>query len=99
MSEDLKTLTDAEFIQHGAKVVAHLCEQVRTVVSKVAKLYDRPEMTHDETAAAVLFGTVGQAMDYLGDLLECLDAATEDDEWTDPIFEELHRRCNRGKQP
>lgn len=71
-------------VQEQCRVVAHLA-------TAIAEIYgSHAEFVHPELVDQI-GGNSAVLMNELGDILNGLDAATEDDEWTAPIFTEAKR--------
>jgi hypothetical protein len=76
-------------VSDQCRVVAHLAKAIHDLHSDYADIvlaYEKDsmlEMVGKRTAAW---------MEELGDMLNAVDAVTEEDEWTTPIFHEAHRR-------
>lgn len=76
--------------------VANQCKVVAHLATAIAGVFSDYEAMFRDNAAPLLIAQVGERsarlMETLGDILNGMDAATEEDEWTSPIFEEARRR-------
>lgn len=73
-----------EQVKLQCQVVAYLARAIADVFEDHSK-FIHPELV--ELRGKLSAGL----MDILGDILNGMDACTEDDEWTAPIFDEAHR--------
>ena len=91
--KDYASMTDAEFYVECAAAVKHLAEQVLTIARQTAELAKsiKPEDASKVMGPALEF-SMQNMLNGLGDILNGMDAATEEDEWTDAIFDEMQRR-------
>jgi len=87
---------DRELLQQIAaqcKVVAHLATALAKIHSDYEVMYRDDRTSKPMLDIAEIVGPrTASFMDQLGDMLNALDAASEDDEWTHPIFQEAQRR-------
>lgn len=78
------------------KQVADQCRAVRHMAEALAKLHDDYAIMFDSGAAENLVDQVGKRtaglMETLGDILNGMDAVTEEDDWITPIMHEAQRR-------
>ena len=77
------------------KAVAHLATLLAEVSSQLARLYHNRDCKVDELVEMVGDRTAHQ-MEVLGDMLNAMDAVSEEDEWLDPIYEAAHRLWPQG---
>lgn len=84
-------VTDALRKQVAAqcRVIVHLAEAIAQVHRDLAAMNESSGPWDDVLNLRGRF--TASRMESLGDILNGMDAATEDDEWTKPIFEEAHR--------
>ena len=73
-----------EQVQLQSRVVAHLARAIAEIFEDHSR-YVHPELM--ETIGA----RSARLMETLGDILNGMDACTEDDDWIAPVFEEAHR--------
>lgn len=85
-----ESMTDAEFYQECADVVQYIAGQLSTIVRQTAAIFR--VNPNDYAASAALRISMSAMMESLGNLMDALDAVSDDDEWTAPIYDELHRR-------
>lgn len=82
--------TNLRQVADQCRAVAHMATVIADVHSDLAKLF-----AAGGGAPADIAGSVGERtarlMEYLGDVLNGMDAVSEEDEWTAPIFAEAHR--------
>lgn len=78
------------------RVVAHLARALATVNEDYAETYAQGPSGMDELLDGVGNRTA-RHMNLLGDILNGMDAVTEEDEWTDPIFHEARRMFPQPK--
>lgn len=71
-------------VQAQCRVVAHLARAIAEVYDSNAKF------THPELLDMVGANSAA-LMNELGDILNGMDAATEADEWTSPVFEQARK--------
>lgn len=93
---DLSKLTDAEFYVECADVVHHFATQVMTIARETASLCRR--VPDDRFGSANLEFSMRWMLESLRDLLSDMDAVTSDDDWVNPIYEELHRRFPKNSR-
>ena len=78
------------------RVVAHLARQL-------ALLSDDLALVFENGGHATILDMNGERsaglMETLGDALNGMDAFTEEDEWTGPVFAEAHERWPKARQP
>lgn len=71
------------------KVVAHLATEIAAVHSQLADAYAFTGL--DEQFLNMVGRFTARRMEALGDILNGMDAVTEDDAWTDPVFERAQK--------
>ena len=80
-------MTDAEFYVECADVVQHMALQIATIARETAALHRHDDGEgSDWRATASLTVGMRAMMDGLGDVLNGMDASTDNDRWTDAIF-------------
>jgi hypothetical protein len=72
------------------KVIVHLCKALAEVHADYAIMFDAGGKG-PENIAELVGERTARLMEDLGDILNGMDAVTEDDDWTDPIFAEAQR--------
>jgi hypothetical protein len=72
------------------RVIAHMGKALTELHNDLAKLFDGGRAPAGELADGIGRRTAAW-MEVLGDMLSGIDAVTEEDEWTDPIFKEAQR--------
>ena len=80
---------------HGDVRLAHdQCRAVVSLANSVAEVYAARAaiVEHDNSLANQIGQASAAAMEWLGDELNASDAATEEDEWLDPIFDAAQER-------
>lgn len=80
---------------HGDAKLAHdQCRAVVSLASSVAEVYAARAaiVEHDNSLADLIGYASAAAMEWLGDEMNAMDAATEEDEWIDPIFDTAQER-------
>lgn len=80
---------------HGDAKLAHdQCRAVVSLASSVAEVYAARAaiVEHDNSLADLIGYASAAAMEWLGDEMNAMDAATEEDEWIDPIFDAAQER-------
>jgi FtsZ-binding cell division protein ZapB len=80
---------------HGDARLAHdQCRAVVSLANSVAEVYAARAaiVEHDNSLASQIGQASAAAMEWLGDELNASDAATEEDEWLDPIFDAAQER-------
>ena len=81
--------------------VAAQCSVVNHLATAIARVHGDYTKIFQSGAADNLIDQVGARtaafMEDLGDMLNGMDAATEDDKWTVPIFREAQRLWPRSK--
>lgn len=85
---------DAETLKQIArqcKVVAHLATTLAAIHRDYEKIFEDGGKG-PEHIADIVGSRTAHLMETLGDILSGMDAVTEDDEWTDPIFREAQKR-------
>lgn len=78
------------------RVVAHLARAIAEVHEVKAKSLETGSQGADQIAEFAGERTA-RLMENLGDVLNGMDAVTEEDDWTTPIFQEAQRRFLGGK--
>lgn len=90
------TMDKRKQVADQCRVVAHLATALAQVNSDYAKMFD-------EGQASDLLEMVGKRtarhMELLGDILNGMDAVTEDDSWIDSIFERAHELWPAATHP
>ena len=86
MTEDEKMMQ----IANQCRVVAHLANALAGIHRDYERMYLNPSAGPKDIADLVGERTA-RLMETLGDILNGMDAATDEDEWTHPIFAEAHR--------
>jgi uncharacterized coiled-coil protein SlyX len=71
-------------VAEQCRVVAHLARAIAEVYDDMAKLVDSG--MRDQTADR-LGNRSASLMEYLGEVLNNMDAISDDDAWTAPVFE------------
>lgn len=85
-------------IVQQCKAVAHLATALAQVHSDKAEIIAAGSSLYSDSALLEMIGRNTAAyMEKLGDILNGMDAMTEEDDWLDPVFEEAHRRWPSGK--
>lgn len=80
-------------VSDQCRVVAHLATSIASVHSDYARLMEDPACGGAMRGIADQVGVrTASLMETLGNILNGMDAVTEDDDWTHPIFREAHRR-------
>ena len=80
---------------HGDAKLAHdQCRAVVSLANSVAEVYAARAaiVEHDNSLADLIGYASAAAMEWLGDELNAMDAAEEEDEWIDPIFDAAQER-------
>ncbi len=86
-SEAISLSGDAKLAHDQCRAVAHLANSFAEVYAARAAI-----VAHDAKLSALIGDASASAMEWLGDELNAMDAATEDDGWLDPIFEAAQKR-------
>lgn len=77
------------------KQVAAQCKVVAHLATAIAGVYRDYEKMFEAGIAESLIEPVGKRtaalMEKFGDILNGMDAVTEDDDWTAPVFEKAHQ--------
>lgn len=89
------------------KQVADQCKVVAHLATVLTEINSTNEAMIREGSLARILDIIGRRtayqMEQLGDMLNAMDAAEEEDEWMDPIFEKAHQlwpqedQSNAGK--
>ena len=85
--EALSLSGDAKLAHDQCRVVVHLANSFSEIYAARAAI-----VAHDARMADQIGEASASAMEWLGDELNAMDAATEDDGWLDPIFEAAQER-------
>lgn len=85
-------MTKAQQVAKQCEVVIHLANALIEVHSDYARMFadgrsDNPILELTESVGR----RTASFMETLGDMLNGMDAVSEEDEWTAPVFEEAHR--------
>lgn len=92
MSDEFKT---DEQVAKQCDAIVHMCKALIEVHSDYARMF------REGTTLPV--NQVGRStawrMETLGDMLNGMDAVTDEDEFLDPVFEEAHRRWPQNEKP
>ena len=86
-SEAISLSGDAKLAHDQCRAVAHLANSFAEVYAARAAI-----VAHDAKLSDLIGDASASAMEWLGDELNAMDAATEDDGWLDPIFEAAQKR-------
>ena len=86
-SEAISLSVDAKLAHDQCRAVAHLANSFAEVYAARAAI-----VAHDAKLSDLIGDASASAMEWLGDELNAMDAATEDDGWLDPIFEAAQKR-------
>src|ERR1051326_497335 len=84
----------SEQVAAQCRVVASLAESIATVHGQLAVLYggeNPPAAIDTPDSWRVVGNDTARRMEILGDILNSMDSASDEDEWVTPIFEEAHR--------
>ena len=86
--------SEAISLSGDAKLAHDQCLAVVQLASSFAKVYAARAaiVAHDAKLSDLIGDASASAMEWLGDELNAMDAATEDDGWLDPIFEAAQKR-------
>jgi hypothetical protein len=71
-------------------VVVHLASVIARLHADLAEIYSHPNTSPGILEAAGK--RTASFMEQIGDMLNAVDAVTEEDEWTEPVFKEAQRR-------
>ena len=74
------------------KAVAHLATIIAGIHGDYEKMFADEQLSGPDKIVDRVGERTAHLMETLGDILNGMDAATEEDAWLDPIFEEAHRR-------
>ena len=85
--EALSLSGDAKLAHDQCRVVVHLANSFSEIYAARAAI-----VAHDARLADQIGEASASAMEWLGDELNAMDAATEDDGWLDQIFEAAQKR-------
>ena len=83
---------DAPIMQQVARqcsAVRHMATVLALMHGDFARMYSRG---YGELIVAEMGERTARLMETLGDILNGMDAVTEDDDWVSPIFDEAHER-------
>lgn len=72
------------------RVVAHLARQIALVHEQMAETYAHPDTTMRDSFLDLIGQQTAQRMEGLGNMLNAMDAVTEEDAWCDPVFRVAH---------
>ena len=86
-SEAISLSGDAKLAHDQCRAVAHLANSFAEVYAARAAI-----VAHDAKLSDFMGDARASAIEWLGDELNAMDAATEDDGWLDPIFEAAQKR-------
>src|ERR1019366_4289967 len=85
-----------EQIASQCKVVAHLAR----ALAKVHDDYEKIILSgHMDECAGQVGPRTASFMEQLGDMLNAMDAVTDDEEWTNPIFEKAQELWRTQDEP
>lgn len=87
MNDDLK-----KQVAQQCRVISHMATAIAQVHTDKAASIDLGYGGDDASFFDMVGRWTAERMEILGDILNGMDAVTEDDDWTHPIFEEAHRR-------
>lgn len=74
------------------RVIAHLAKALAGIHEDYALMYLSGNPGPYDDIADIVGERTAEFMETLGDMLNGMDAVTEEDDWTAPIFAEAHRR-------
>lgn len=80
------------------RVVAHLAKCLSEIHDDYAKIFASGD-AGPVTISSIVGERTARLMETLGDILNGMDAVTEEDDWTAPIFEEAQRRWPLPEEP
>ena len=87
-------------VDEKQKQVAEQCRAVAHMAGVIADVYSQKVVIYNEVPNVPTTDLVGERtadlMEMLGDVLNGMDAVTEEDDWLMPIFAEAHRRWPRA---
>ncbi len=72
------------------RVVAHLARQIALVHEQCAETYAHPGTPMRDSFIDLVGEQTAQRMETLGNMLNAMDAVTEEDAWVDPVFHAAH---------
>lgn len=78
-------------IADQCRVVAHLADALAGIHRDYEWMYSEPVSGGATDIAELVGERTARLMETLGDILNGMDAVTDDDDWTHPIFAEAHR--------
>ena len=86
--------SEALSLSGDAKLAHDQCRAVVRLANSFAEIYAARAaiVAHDAKLADLIGDASASAMQWLGDELNAMDAASEDDGWLDPIFEAAQER-------
>ena len=86
--------SEALSLSGDAKLAHDQCRAVVQLANSFAEIYAARAaiVAHDAKLSDLIGDASASAMEWLGDELNAMDAATEDDGWLDPIFEAAQKR-------
>lgn len=73
------------------KVIAHLAQAMADLHKDFALAYTSQSPSMDESFYDMVGDRTAGIMEWLGDALNNMDAITDEDEWTNPVFEAAHK--------
>jgi hypothetical protein len=73
------------------KAVAHLATALAEVSGQLAKGYADPTAASFDGIVEMTGERTAHQMEVLGDMLNGMDAVTDEDEWLTPIFDAAHK--------
>ena len=80
-----------EQVAKQLEAVAHLATVLAEVSSNLVKMYRDPARKGPDKLIEIVGDRTARQMEVLGDMLNGMDATTEEDEWLTPIYETAHR--------
>ncbi|AZO45916.1 hypothetical protein EJ076_34955 [Mesorhizobium sp. M7D.F.Ca.US.005.01.1.1] len=78
-------------IANQCRVVAHLADALSGIHHDYERMYLGEVSEGAKDIADIVGKRTAQIMETLGDILNGMDAVTEEDDWTHPIFREANR--------
>jgi hypothetical protein len=78
------------------RAVAHMATEIAKVHTDYAAIFS-PDNPAADNILDITGNRTAASMERLGDMLNGMDAATDDDKWMTPIFQEAQRRWPQGE--
>ena len=89
-------MNDHKLLQESTRAIIHMARTIITIKREIATV--AADLAFDDRGILALVEDNCRVLNGLGDILNGMDAVTDEDAWAGEILARLNRRCER-KEP